>query len=756
MGYFLKNRQIPSGSTGVVLPSGGNVVRPTDPVDGVIRFNTDNGGFIEYYDQGAGGWINLNQQGGYSNANVVGFLESGNSVYIQITGNISTTGNITGNYIIGDGGLLSNVISNYGNSNVANFLGNLGNVNISTTGNITAAYYFGNGSQLTGLGKANTGNITFNNNVISTDIANGNVVLTGNGTGSVVISAVGNLGGTVGLQIGTPGIGNLIGGVNITPQTSVTNSIAVLNQVLGLLIPKPPPNFPGNIDLTINSTASYRIANGVAQNDNTQTGNKTVAPGTVVNSVVRNSTYTTSQILDVGPGNSGVLTAYLNSSAVGNVTFFANATPTGNGTHGNLIVFNNQDYHYSNANIIAGFYDVFSTYATGAVVQGWNEVYISDSITSNTVTPVWYYDNSSPGTPQFGNTAITPQASPSYIYSSTIPHYIGGTNFSLTGNVNRLSGNTYPTTDTFLTGTSGGAFLTPVALTYTSANIPTPVPQNLYANSGNLTFSTTSSIATGFGSSNAGPTLTVINGYASATSLFSPGKIILYKTGNTVAVDEGNIVVANTVGSGSTNGYRIVNPGTGNTPAFTGSEAAFNSVTGPLYTYDAVVVGSGTQGRLTFSQTNFATGYLPVGPNLSTQGAGQWFTFKFVRTSVSKFNINITGTIGGMWVALPGSALDTATGGKGPTSGLNGWLNMHLPYGGAGIPGSNVANGGNGSDGCSLGGTVPTNSAINNGSYTCTFGTLNSSTTANNEIYVRIYLTSGQSVTALSISQATN
>jgi hypothetical protein len=753
MGYFLKNRQVPTGSTGVGLPVGNSQIRPTEPVNGIIRFNTDGGGYVEYYNE-ASGWINITQQGGYSNANVVSFLESGNSLYINITGNISTTGNVKANYFIGDGGLLTNVLGTYGNANVANFLGNLGNVNISTQGNITANYYFGNGSQLTGLGKANTGNITFNTNVISTDIANGNVVLTGNGVGVVVISAVGNNGGTVGLQIGTPQLGNLVGAVNLTPQSSVTNSIAELNQILGLLVPVAPPNFPGNTTLTIANVASYRMANGVAQNDNTQTGNKSVAGGTTVSSL-RNSTYATSQILTVGPGNSGVLTAYLNSADVGNVTFFANTTPTANGVHGNLIVFNNQDYHASNANIIAGFYDVFSTYATGSVPQGWNEIYLADTITGNTATPVWYYDNSNPGAPQFSNTTITQQAAPSYIYSSTIPHYIGGTTFSLTGNVNRLSGNMYPTGDTFLTGSGAGAFGTPIALTYASANIPTPVQQNLYANSGNLIFSTTTAINNGFGSSNAGPSLTVVNGYASTTATFNPGKIILYKTGNSTAVDEGNISVANSVGSGAGTGFRIANPGTGNTPVYTGTEAAFNSVTGPLYTYDAIVVGSGSQGVLTFSQNNFSTGYLPTGPNLSTQGAGQWFTFKFVRTSVSKFNINITGTVGGVWVALPGSALDSVAGGKGPTSGLNGWLNMHLPYGGAGIPGSNTAAGGNGSNGCSLGGVVPINTAIS-GSYTCTFGTLNSSTTATNEIYVRIYLTTGQSVTALSISQATN
>jgi hypothetical protein len=497
------------------------------------------------------------------------------------------------------------------------------------------------------------------------------------------------------------------------------------------------------------------MANGVTQVNNTTTGNKAVSAGITVTNVLRSSTYATSQILNVGPGNTGKLTAYLNSSSVGNVTFFANATPPADGTYGNLVVFNNEDYHVANANIIAGFYDVFSAYATGTVPAGWNEVYLADTATSNTVTPSWYYDNSSPGSPQFTNTAITVQNSPSYIYSSTIPHYISGTTFSLTGNVNRLSGNMYPATDTFLTGTSAGAFGTPASLTYSAASIPTPVQQNLYANTGNLTFSTTATITTGFGSSSSAPTLAVINGYAITTALFSTGKTVLYKTGNTTAVDEGNIVVANTVGSGSGNAFRIANPGTGNTPTYTGTEAAFNSVSGPLYTFDAVVVGSGTQGRLTFSQTNFSTGYLPVGPNLSTQGAGQWFTFKFVRTSVSKFNINITGTVGGVWVALPGSALDSHVGTKGPTSGLNGWLNMHLPYGGAGIPGSNTVNGGNGSNGCSLAGVIPINTAIN-GSYTCTFGILNSSTTPTNEIYVRIYLTAGQSVTALSISQATN
>jgi len=48
MGYFVKNRRLQSGSTGVVLPTGSTLERPTDPVFGLIRYNTDQGQ-IEFF-----------------------------------------------------------------------------------------------------------------------------------------------------------------------------------------------------------------------------------------------------------------------------------------------------------------------------------------------------------------------------------------------------------------------------------------------------------------------------------------------------------------------------------------------------------------------------------------------------------------------------------------------------------------------------------------------------------------------------------
>ena len=81
---------------------------------------------------------------------------------------------------------------------------------------------------------------------------------------------------------------------------------------------------------------------------------------------------------------------------------------------------------------------------------------------------------------------------------------------------------------------------------------------------------------------------------------------------------------------------------------------------------------------------------------------------------------------------------------------------MSASYGGAGVPGSDIGNGGNGSDGCALGTTAPLNASQTNTSITATFGTVSTSSTATNEIYIRIKLTSGQSISALTLESASN
>ena len=619
-------------------------------------------------------------------------------------------------------------------------------------------------------GNAHIGNLYILGNTITAEAgkkvnlgAIGNLVITGGNGYDVVYTdgngnlSFGNLNALAGfesftgnnIQLGANTAGVLVSNaVSLTTATSVTNAVAQMNFVLGKLVPPSPPAFPNNTTLTINSLTSPGRMTTVSQVDNTGAG-RSVASGTTLANVLRTGSYTTNTFSNMGDGASGTLTVYVDGRASG-----ANTLVGGGGaiTTSNLVITNNQDYHNVVSSVTAGFWYSFSAYASGTVYSGGyhgvNIAYTGGSGTS-TNTGTWYWDASAPGAVTFSN--ISTQAANivlttnSVSYSSTIPHLNSSSVWRLKGNVAKLSGDLYYSSDTFITGTAATGFQTPASITYTQAGVATPLAPNLYVSSGSAYFETTSSVATGFGSATTGPTLTGQNSYTAGTSpAFSPGGTVLYKTNTTTNIEETSIPVS--TGTGSGNAYRIVNPGSTDTPAYTGSEAAFNSTTGPFYTYDATNVGSGTQGVVKFDQTNYSVGYTPIGPNLSGQGTNQYFTFKFVRSSVSKFDIAFTGTIAGLWVSLPGSGIDTS-------STLNGWLTLATAYAGSGQPGAGT--GGNGSNGCALGGVVTLNSAGTQ-SVTATFGTVSSSSTATNEIYVRVKLTSGQSMTALSIVGATH
>ena len=118
----------------------------------------------------------------YSNSNVVTLMAAFGS------NTVSTTGNITGSYVLGNGSQLTGLPATYGNANVTTLLAAFGSNTISTTGNITASYVLGNGSQLTGLpatyGNANVTTLlaAFGSNSISTsgNVSANNISLTGN------------------------------------------------------------------------------------------------------------------------------------------------------------------------------------------------------------------------------------------------------------------------------------------------------------------------------------------------------------------------------------------------------------------------------------------------------------------------------------------------------------------------------------------------------------------------------------------------
>ena len=159
---------------------------------------------------------------------------------------ISTTGNITANYFVGNGSQLTGLAATYGNANVVANLAALGSNPISTTGNITANYFVGNGSQLTGIvssyGNANVANYlpTFSGNISA-----GNVSASGNVTANYFVGLSGNITNLDSLNFTVENISARIGNNGVNIGAGGYNNLVVLPTEV--LIQNVPLKVAGNI-----------------------------------------------------------------------------------------------------------------------------------------------------------------------------------------------------------------------------------------------------------------------------------------------------------------------------------------------------------------------------------------------------------------------------------------------------------------------------------------------------------------------------
>jgi hypothetical protein len=207
-----------------------------------------------------GAVISINAEaGGYGNSNVTTLLAAFGS------NTLSTTGNVTGGYILGNGSQLTGIAANYGNANVVANLAALGSNPVSTTGNVTGgnlltsgAVSFTGGSRLRPLGAnldifAGAGSYvqlvnsdesssmgvdgagcyittpggSWGFSTTGTFSAPGNFSAVGNVTGGNlrtggIISATGNITG-----------GNILGGANVNATTHTGTTVSVSANVTG-------------------------------------------------------------------------------------------------------------------------------------------------------------------------------------------------------------------------------------------------------------------------------------------------------------------------------------------------------------------------------------------------------------------------------------------------------------------------------------------------------------------------------------------
>ena len=543
--------------------------------------------------------------------------------------------------------------------------------------------------------------------------------------------------------IGTPNGGFKTGAVSISASDVTKDSINDINNILGKLVPDPPTTINNAaVDLT-NDTEHFLCAGFTPTNN---TGG--AAPDqTGTTSYVRNTTsqVTTDTLTEYGPGDAGTVTGFINAVGVGTTVL---STANNDGTYDKLVISNNEDASNSTRDpgITSEFYQIYDVRLLNAASpDGFNKAFFTQD-SSTTQSTFWYEDPSTVGVPDMTFSAVSAPSSPTLSYSSYVPHYTeaSANAFSYQITVTNATGDMYNSNnnvlltaesqttgftrpdasklfnETFVSGTQGTH---PPQRNYgvgTGATMTaTHVPRNVHATITSNHFHRWD-CTTPYGSDlNERATVSEAVNIMGTTADFT----------NNVDEDAIECTVGSLTGGSAT---RVKAGASGDTPSPTFVTWDGNA-SGTPAVYEAIVRG----GDLRHDQTNYASGYLPAGPNLSSGRSGtQYFQFQFIQSAISQFNISYTGSLAGCFVCMPDNSTWTSG-----LSNTNGWADMFQAYIGAGVP--NNAN-----PGCASGGVMDTNG----GTFTCVFGSESSSNDSNNRVLIRFKLTDGNSISDISLS----
>ena len=466
--------------------------------------------------------------------------------------------------------------------------------------------------------------------------------------------------------------------------------------------------------------------------------------------------------------STGTVSARVDGVADGQKTFSSSVSETGTFTSLIITAEGDANDQISSTTYPKNFYQVFSGRVTkdiSSLDHGVHSLDISHSTTGDT-NKVFIVKDNMTTTPSvdISSATLEEETNGTLRYVSGVPYYndnsatiklVGATVTNLTGQAYLDSSSIFDSVSgTNTEGTSGSA-ITQASSTYAEIDGASSMlsGSTLLANVGvggayalgnisiDITNDTINSVETiKFRAQN-------MNGYSSFTSDHTT-KIQVWKA--TPSFDETAIPVADSLGAGfDDDGKRITGfSGTGDTPTIAGST---NFYTANGWNGAETIAGTSEAvmrfNTLQHYDTDLSSGYLPVGPDLATGRSGaQYFTFAFRRTTMSNFTVTLTGTISGLFIAAPGTDIDDA-------STLNGWLDCSSTYGGAGTPGADTSNGGNGSNGCAFtsGDRIVDGTSYNLDAFTFTLGDQNATNSTGNNILVRIKLEDGDSLTALSI-----
>ena len=610
--------------------------------------------------------------------------------------------------------------------------------------------------------------------------ANAYVYNFADGTGNIAVSEDGSSDGSIGNLIEHDFSGQSAGSYNLTfTATGQPDITAQSDTDTGItFVMNATPSAPSNLSaFTLTLADAYQGTSpklAASFDDNSAT--TPISAGTALTSTTArrytSGTIDTQVVNNAYDGGAGTLTAVINGSDRGNTTF---SSSTGeNGTFTSLVVSGQLDANdsISSSTYPTGFYQTFDAKITQALTSytvGLNDQRLEHSTTGNTNYVSVVYDDVTATPSISSNGTLVEGTAGTKRYISGIPYYNTGSPTVILSSVqvSNLTGQAYTDvsnivevdTATNQEGTSSAGTVNTdynyAAIDGSSTMLSGGIP---IADTGVASAYTLGNLEVGITSSSV---RTIDRVQVRARNCNGVGSYsenttnIQVHTAAQSGISEIAIAVADALGATyDDDGLRIADfiSDTTDTPSFSG---ATNFYTNDPYTESSDPGVSGTKeatvrlGVLKYDVTDYSSGYLPVGPDRSSDTGTQYFTFAFRRSNMANFDINITSSgIAGLWIAAPGTAIDSA-------SGLNGWLRADTTYGGSGVPGSDTGNGGNGSDGCAFtsGDRIAASTSLSGG-YTMTLGSENGSNATGNVILVRIALTSGQSVTALSVGVA--
>ena len=335
-------------------------------------------------------------------------------------GVVSATGNITGNYIIGNGSQLTGLPASYGNANVAVFLptytGNIAAGNISVTGNIIGNIAFDNtinavtisaAGNITGSNLGSTGNVSATGNIHAANFMSLNSVSSaGNITAGNFLTLGNVLAGTVSASgnITTAGyfVGTFAGSISGNVTAPGANTQVVYNNS---------GNLAGSTGFTFNSAANALaitgnvtggnlLTSGIISATSTITSATSITGGNLLTSGIISATSTITSATSITGGNlltGGVISAAgnvrgSNINTTGLITATGNVVGNyfiGNGSQltgvastsarANITVYSGSLAANAAANIVATGYLGYGLYSISANAASWVTLYTSNA-----------------------------------------------------------------------------------------------------------------------------------------------------------------------------------------------------------------------------------------------------------------------------------------------------------------------------------------------------------------------------------------